>query len=54
MLLKSLISISNNKINIFKSSLFQNKSNNDQNEFKNQITTKSSNIFFTRPNFVNY
>ncbi|KAK5577884.1 hypothetical protein RB653_002832 [Dictyostelium firmibasis] len=51
--LESLISLSNKNI-ISKSSLISNQSSNDCNELKNEITNKSSNAFFTRPNFVNY
>ncbi|KAK5577883.1 hypothetical protein RB653_002831 [Dictyostelium firmibasis] len=53
MLFKSLISLSNIKTTS-KLSLISNQSNNDCNELKNEITNKSSNAFFTRPNFVNY
>ncbi|KAN0036767.1 hypothetical protein ACTFIV_002076 [Dictyostelium citrinum] len=54
MLFKSLISLSNKNTTISKSSLISNLVNNDCNEFKNEITNKSSTAFFTRPNFVNY
>ncbi|EAL69111.1 hypothetical protein DDB_G0276707 [Dictyostelium discoideum AX4] len=53
MLFKSLISLSN-KNTTLNSSLISNQTNNDCNEFKNEITNKSSTAFFTRPNFVNY